>query len=61
MTITREATLLLVLAGVLTGPIGDAFDKIRPYGFVILYGLLLTGVLWTLVDPIQAVLLRWLL
>jgi Zn-dependent protease len=50
-----------VLAGVLTGPIGDAFDKIRPYGFVILYGLLLTGVLWTLVDPIQAVLLRWLL
>jgi hypothetical protein len=28
---------------------------------VILYGLLLTGVLWTLVDPVQSVVLRWLL
>jgi len=53
--------LAIAMAKILTGPIGDAFDKIRPYGFVILYGLLLTGVLWTLVDPIQAVLLRWLL
>jgi len=50
-----------VLSGLLTGPAADAFDKLRPYGFVILYGLLLTGVLWTLVDPVQSVVLRWLL
>ena len=50
-----------VLAGVLRGPIGDAFDRLRPYGFIILYALLLSGVLWVVVDPIQSVLLRWLL
>lgn len=50
-----------VLSGLLTGPAAAAFDKLRPYGFVILYGLLLTGVLWTLVDPVQSVVLRWLL
>jgi Zn-dependent protease len=50
-----------VLSGLLTGPAARAFDKLRPYGFVILYGLLLTGVLWTLVDPMQSLVLRWLL
>jgi len=50
-----------VISGLLTGPAARAFDSLRPYGFVILYGLLLTGVLWTLVDPVQSVVLRWLL
>jgi Zn-dependent protease len=50
-----------VLSGLLTGPAAAAFDKLRPYGFLILYGLLLTGVLWALVDPVQTVVLRWLL
>jgi Zn-dependent protease len=50
-----------VLSGLLSGPLASAFDMLRPYGFVILYGLLLTGVLWTLVDPVQSVVLRWLL
>jgi Zn-dependent protease len=50
-----------VLSGLLTGPAAAALDRIRPYGFIILYGLLLTGLLWTLVDPIQSVVLQWLL
>jgi len=50
-----------VLSGLLTGPAAAAFDKLRPYGFVILYALLLTGVLWTLVEPVESVVLRWLL
>jgi Zn-dependent protease len=50
-----------VLSGLLSGPAAEAFDKLRPYGFVILYGLLLTGVLWTLVSPVESVVLRWLL
>ena len=40
-----------VLAGLLTGPMATAFDQLRPYGFLILYGLMLTGVLWTIIDP----------
>jgi Zn-dependent protease len=50
-----------VLAGLLTGPAADLFEKMRPYGFVIIYGLLLTGVLWAIVDPVQSVIFRWLL
>ena len=50
-----------VLSGLLTGPAAAAFDKLRPYGFLILYGLLLTGLLWALVDPVHTVVLRWLL
>ena len=50
-----------VLAGLLTGPAAAAFDRLRPYGFVIIYALLLTGWLWTLVSPPANVLLRWLL
>ena len=50
-----------VLSGLLTGPLADALDRIRPYGFLILYALLLTGVLWTLVDPVQSAILGWLL
>ena len=49
-----------VLSGLLTGPAAAALDRLRPYGFIILYGLLLTGLLWTLVDPIQSAVLGWL-
>lgn len=41
-----------VLAGLLQGPAAEALDRIRPYGFIIIYVLLLTGILWTLIDPI---------
>jgi Zn-dependent protease len=50
-----------VLAGVLTGPIADAYDRLRPFGFLILYGLMFTGMLWTLISPPASFLLSWLL
>jgi Zn-dependent protease len=50
-----------VLAGFVAEPIARLIDHIRPYGFLILYALLFTGTLWTLVDPLQRVILRWLL
>jgi len=50
-----------VLAGVLTGPAADAFDRLRPYGFIILYGLMLSGMLSTIVSPAASILLGWLL
>ena len=40
-----------VLAGVLRGSASDAFDRLRPYGFLIIYALMLTGILWTLLLP----------
>ena len=49
-----------VLSGLLTGPMADAFDTLRPYGFLILYALMLTGVLWTFVAPPAALILSWL-
>jgi len=50
-----------VLAGLLTGPMADAFDRIRPFGFLILYGLMLTNMLTTLITPPASFLLSWLL
>jgi Zn-dependent protease len=41
-----------VLAGLLPSRAAAMFDRIRPYGFVILGALLLTGVLSTLVEPL---------
>jgi hypothetical protein len=32
----------------------------RPYGMFILYGLLLSGILWRIVDPIQIAILQML-
>ena len=42
-----------VLAGVLRGRASEFFDRLRPYGFLIIYGLLLSGMLWRIVGPIQ--------
>ena len=50
-----------VLSGLLTGPMAAAFDRLRPYGFLILYGLMLTGTLWTIITPPASLLLSWLL
>lgn len=40
-----------VLAGLLRGSASDAFDRLRPYGFLLLYALMLTGILWTIMVP----------
>jgi Zn-dependent protease len=50
-----------VLAGLLRGPAAHAFDSLRPYGFLILYGLMLTGMLTTIISPPATFLLSWLL
>jgi Zn-dependent protease len=50
-----------VLAGMLTGPMAETFDRLRPYGFLILYGLMLTGLLTTIIGPPASLLLGLLL
>ena len=50
-----------VLAGLLSGPLADAFDRLRPYGFLILYGLMLSGLLDTIAWPVAETLVRWLM
>ncbi|MNC88247.1 Peptidase family M50 [compost metagenome] len=50
-----------VLAGLLRGRAYDAFEALRPYGFLILYGLLLSGFLFRIVAPIQDAIVGWLL
>ena len=50
-----------VLSGLLTGPMANTFDRLRPYGFIILYGLMLTGLLTTIILPPARLLLSWLL
>lgn len=50
-----------VLAGVLRGPIADAYDRLRPYGFLILYALMLSGVLARIVFPAADAVEGWLL
>jgi Zn-dependent protease len=50
-----------VLSGLLSGPMADVFDRVRPYGFLILYGLMFSGVLWTIIAPPSSFLLSWLL
>jgi Zn-dependent protease len=50
-----------VLSGLLRGSAARVFDSLRPYGFVILYALMFSGGLWTLVDPPAEFFLSWLL
>jgi Zn-dependent protease len=41
-----------VLAGLVSGPMADALDRIRPYGIFILYGLMFLGVFSSVVYPL---------
>jgi Zn-dependent protease len=41
-----------VLAGLVGGRAAVLSDYIRPFGFIIIFGLALTGVLWTVIGPI---------
>jgi len=50
-----------VAIGLLPAPIAHVFAQIRPYGFLILYGLLLTGVFAAVINPIYDVVIGWLL
>jgi Zn-dependent protease len=50
-----------VLAGLLPPQLGHVIDGLRPYGFLIIYALMLTGTLWTMIGPLFIVLMSWLL
>jgi Zn-dependent protease len=50
-----------VLAGVVPEPVALMIDRLRPYGFLVLYALIFSGVLRSVVLPIEDVIARWLL
>jgi Zn-dependent protease len=50
-----------VLAGLVPAQLADVIDGLRPYGFLIIYALMLTGTLWSLIGPLFFVLRSWLL
>ena len=49
-----------VLSGLLPRPLATVFDRLRPYGFVLLYALMLTGGFRAVVLPPASFLLSWL-
>jgi Zn-dependent protease len=49
-----------VLSGLLPRPLAALFDRLRPYGFIILYGLMLSGGLDYLVVPPYNFVRSWL-
>lgn len=50
-----------VLAGLVPEQVATQLDRLRPYGFLLLYALMFTGVLGYLVGPPFEWILRWLL
>ena len=50
-----------VLMGVLPPSGAAVIDRLRPYGFILLYVLMLTGVLSAIMRPVQRFVLGWLL
>ncbi len=50
-----------VLMGVLPPSMSSVIDRIRPYGIFVLYALMLSGVLFQVVRPVQSFILDWLL
>lgn len=49
-----------VLAGLLPRSLGALFDNLRPYGFILLYALILTGGFNAIVLPPYSFILSWL-
>jgi Zn-dependent protease len=50
-----------VAIGLLPPEAGRLFMAMRPWGFIILYALMLTGILWEIIRPVQNQVLVWLL
>ncbi len=50
-----------VLMGVAPLPVAQAINRLRPYGFLILYALIFLGVLNRLLFPVERFLVSWLL
>lgn len=49
-----------VAMGLLPAPAARLVAQLRPYGFLVLYALMLTGVLGQLLGPVANAILRWL-
>jgi Zn-dependent protease len=49
-----------VLGGLLPYRLAVEFDRLRPYGILILYVLMLTGALWRIVGPIEEAIISWM-
>ena len=50
-----------VLAGLLPDPVAGLFDRLRPFGFLVLCGLLFSGTLWSILGPPYGFLMEVLL
>lgn len=50
-----------VLLGVLPDSLARLIDQLRPWGFVLLYVLMLSGLLSAMTRPLQGTILNWLL
>jgi Zn-dependent protease len=50
-----------VLMGLLRGRASELFNRMRPFGMIILYALLISGILWQIVGPVQDAILDTLL
>lgn len=50
-----------ILMGLVPESTAVVIDKLRPWGFLLLYGLMLSGVLAAIIFPVQRAVLRWLL
>ena len=49
-----------VLGGLLPYRLAAEFDRLRPYGILILYALMLTGALWRIIGPIAEAIISWM-
>lgn len=50
-----------VLMGILPESMAVMIDKLRPWGFLLLYALMLSGLLAAIIFPVQRAVLNWLL
>jgi Zn-dependent protease len=50
-----------VLMGILPEPMAAVIDRLRPWGFMLLYVLMLTGLLSAMTMPVRNAILNWLL
>jgi Zn-dependent protease len=50
-----------ILTGLVPEPIAVMIDKLRPWGFLLLYALMLSGGLAAIIFPVQRAVLNWLL
>ena len=50
-----------VAIGVLPPQLGRLFAAMRPWGFLILYALMFTGILWRITLPVESAIAQWLL